>query len=213
MVDFLVPFQTLLKSIVASLVLAEICLHQTWQVCLWFAVTTVVSPRDSSLKEAKRDYDSFSSFMFELADTKGAGSMWQPLELAALSLSVQMIWSIRQINFILDVVRFSCGTWFQCCAEQIDFRGIKSYTISQYLIQYGFWNTYHNLPFVLCCFPFPNSKPWLGGSCNKTPEVLTAELIQWQNDSIQFRPCCYFFPCAFGDFPGLEILVVIKCAK
>lgn len=101
---------------------------------------------------------------------------------------------------------FSCGTWFQCCAEQIDFRGIKSYTISQYLIQYGFWNMYYNLPFVSCCFPFPNSKPWLGGSSNKTPEVLTAELIWWQNDSIQFRPRCCLFPCAFGDFPGCEIL-------
>lgn len=94
MVDFLVSFQTSLKSIVTSLVLAEIHLRQTWQVGWWFAVTIAVSPRDSSLKEAKRDYDSLSSFMFELADTKGAGSTWQAPDLAALSLSVQMIWSI-----------------------------------------------------------------------------------------------------------------------
>jgi len=94
MADCLVPFQTVLKSIVASLVWAELRLRQTWQVGWWFAVATVVSPRDSSLKGAKRDYDSFSSFMFELADTKGAGSMWQPPDLAALSLTVQIIWSI-----------------------------------------------------------------------------------------------------------------------
>lgn len=62
--------------------------------------------------------------------------------------------------------------------QSMYFSDIKSYTISQYLYtQYGFWNTYHNLPLVLCCFPFPISKPWLGGICNKRPEVLIAELI------------------------------------
>lgn len=71
----------------------------------------------------------------------------------------------------------------------------------------------HNLQFVACCFLFPHSKPWWGGGCNKTPQVLTAELIRWQNDSIWFSPCYCLFHCAFGDFPAWEMLFVIGCAK
>lgn len=47
--------------------------------------------QEAALTEAEGDDGSFSSLMFDLADTKGAGSMWQPPELAVPSLSVQII--------------------------------------------------------------------------------------------------------------------------
>lgn len=84
-----------LKSTEACWVLAEICPCQTWHVGWWFAVTIAKFPRGSPLKEAKRDYDSFSSFMFELANTKGEWSMWAGSRAGSSNLGVQMIWSIR----------------------------------------------------------------------------------------------------------------------
>jgi len=60
-----------LKSTAALWVLTESCLCQSWRVGRWFAVTVVGSPRGSSLRGAKRDYDSFSSLHVWIGKYKG----------------------------------------------------------------------------------------------------------------------------------------------
>lgn len=199
-----------LKSTEACWVLAEICPCQTWHVSWCLAVTITKSPRGSPLKEAERDYDSFSSFTFELANTKGEGSMWAGSRAGSKKLGCtndlkHQMWT----NFILDGW-CSCDALFQHCVEQADF---VSSELTPFVLYPVNSLQVHNLQFTACCFLFPHSKPWWGGGCNKTPQVLTAELIRWQNDSIWFSPCYCLFHCAFGDFPAWEMLFVIGCAK
>lgn len=138
--------------------------------------------------------------MFDLADTKGAGSTWQPPELAAPSLSVQMIWSAGHKQTL------SCMLFVSLVA--LDPGVVQRGWISEALkvtplVLYPVWILEH-LPQPPVCLVLPfisqQGKPWVGGSSNKTPEVLTAELIWWQNDSIQLRPrCCLWWLSSLGN--------------
>lgn len=141
--------------------------------------------------------------MFELADTKGAGSMWQPLEPTALSLNVQMIWSIRHKLYP------GCCLFLLRCLISESCRASISVTLEVTPLVSTFISSIDSgTPTTTSClfcaaFHFPSAR----GSCNKPPEVLIAGLIWLQNDNIQFRLCSCLFPCAFGD----EILFVISC--
>lgn len=141
-----------LKSTEACWVLAEICPCQTWHVSWCLAVTITKSPRGSPLKEAERDYDSFSSFTFELANTKGEGSMWAGSRAGSKKLGCtndlkHQMWT----NFILDGC--SCDALFQHCVEQADF---ISSELTPFVL-YAVWILYRyttssSLPAVFC-FP------------------------------------------------------------
>lgn len=152
--------------------------------------------------------------MFELADTKEQGARGSLQSWQLQVLNVQTVWSVGHKQTL------SCMLFVPLVA--LDVSVVQSGWISEALkvtpsVLYPVWILEHlpqtNLLFAWCCFSFPNCKPWVGGSSNKIPEVLTAELIRWHDDSIQFRPHCRLFPYAFGGFPGREILLAVKCAK
>lgn len=129
--------------------------------------------QETALTEAKRDHDLFSS-VFELADAKGAGSTWQPPELAAPSLSVQMIQSAGHKQTL------SCMLFVSLVA--LDLSVVQRGWIPEALkvtplVLYPAWILEHLPQPPVCLVLLFTSRPWVGGSSNKTPEVLTAELM------------------------------------
>lgn len=125
--SFLVLFQALLKSIVASLVLAEICLCQAWQVG-WCRCSSI-----SKRQLWKRPRGIMICFLLSCLNWQIQRSREHVAASRAGSSKFECTNDLKcwtQTDFILYAVCFSCGPWSQCCAERMDFRGIRSYTLS-----------------------------------------------------------------------------------